>query len=45
VIQIEIKRGEVIQFPQLCEYRDVRDFYKSLTRNGVEHDTDGGKVW
>jgi hypothetical protein len=40
VLQIEIKRGEVTQFPQFRECGDVRELIKFITRNGEKRDTD-----
>jgi hypothetical protein len=39
VIQRKGKDGEVAQFPQFREYRDVLELAIIITRNGVEYNT------
>jgi hypothetical protein len=39
VIQGKGKDGEVAQFPQFREYRNVLEFGITITRNGVECNT------
>jgi hypothetical protein len=42
MIQPEFKGGEVAQFSQFGECRDVREVLIAITRNGVEYDTARG---